>query len=271
MSYRTILVHVADDAGVEARLHAARALAFRFDAVLVGMYVAEPPFVSMGRYGEAAIYLGPEIIEAHRAANREVRDRLEASFRRICGSDATTVWSEAEGDAAVLVTAAAHTADLVIGGRGDEGAAETGRVTDHLVLAAGVPVLMLPPAVPAEFGKVVLVGWNGSREATRAAHDALPFLRLAERVILTAVGTEAAASVEPAAAMLRRHGVPVHTAQLVPADGGAGAALLAEAASQEADLLVMGAYGHSRFRELVFGGATRRVLTQAALPVLFGA
>ena len=269
MSYRTILVHVADDAGGEARLQAAWALASRFDAVLHGLHVSAAPVMTMGWYGELGTHVSTQIVEAQRAANREVSGRLRALFERVCGSDADTLWQEAEGDAAELLARAAHTADLVVAARDDEDAPETRAVVDHLAVAAGVPVLMLPPHAPAELGKVVLVGWNGSREATRAAHDALPLLRLAERVVVCAVGEPGAGSVDAAAAMLRRQGVPVEAERVEAAQGGAGATLLAEAASREADLLVMGAYGHARLRELVFGGATRHVLRQAAMPVLF--
>jgi nucleotide-binding universal stress UspA family protein len=117
----------------------------------------------------------------------------------------------------------------------------------------------------------VLVAWNGSREAARAAHDALPFLtRGAGLVVLCAVGERAAAGLDDAAAMLARHGVPVRAERVGGPDANAGEILLARAAAHGADLLVMGAYGHGRLRELVFGGANRDALRAAKLPVLFG-
>jgi nucleotide-binding universal stress UspA family protein len=88
-------------------------------------------------------------------------------------------------------------------------------------------------------------------------------------VILCAIGDKAAASLEAAAAMLRRHGLTVQPHKVVEPDGNAGEVLLAQAAAHAADLLVMGAYGHTRLREMVFGGATRHVLREATLPVLF--
>jgi nucleotide-binding universal stress UspA family protein len=142
-------------------------------------------------------------------------------------------------------------------------------VLDQLVTAAGVPVLALPPGGAGEPGQTVLAAWNGSREAARAAHDALPFLQAARRVVLCAIGTEAARSLEAAATMLRRHGVAVEPRRVDEPDGDAGEVLIAQARAEGADLLVMGAYGHARLRELVFGGATRHILTEAALPVLF--
>jgi nucleotide-binding universal stress UspA family protein len=129
---------------------------------------------------------------------------------------------------------------------------------------------MLPPGASGPFGTAIVAGWNGSREAARAVHEALPFLTAAERVVLCAVGEEAARHLEAAATALRRHRVPVHPEQVDGPDGNAGETLLARAAAHGADLLVMGAYGHGRLRELMFGGATRHVLREATLPVLFG-
>jgi nucleotide-binding universal stress UspA family protein len=266
MAYRTILVELPDDSGLEPRLQVARDLADRFKAVLIGMHVMPPLFIP-GAYGEAAAYIGPDLIEAQRTANQEIRERVQAVFRRICGADA--IWQEAEGERGDLLAEAAHTTDLVLASRAKAGATDAPDVLDQLVTAAGVPVLALPPEVSGDFGQTVLVGWNGSREAARAAHDALPFLHKAKRVILCAVGEEAAKSLGAAAAMLQRHGLAVHSQQVAEPDGDAGEILLAQAGAQSADLLVMGAYGHARLRELVFGGATRQVLRDATLPVLF--
>ena len=97
-----------------------------------------------------------------------------------------------------------------------------------------------------------------------------PSYATAERVILLAIGDTAADGVADGAAMLQRHGVAIELQRIEELDGDAGEVLLGQAAAHGADLLVMGAYGHSRLRELVFGGATRHVLREANLPVLFG-
>ena len=161
--------------------------------------------------------------------------------------------------------------NLVVAAKRELSAIDAPAVIEELILAAGVPVLMLPPDSAEAFGRTVVVGWNGSREAARALHEGLPFLRTAERAILLAIGEAGADSVEACVAMLRRHdGVTVEPQRIEGPDGDAGEVLLAQAAAHGADLLVMGAYGHSRLRELVFGGATRHVLREATLPVLFG-
>jgi nucleotide-binding universal stress UspA family protein len=269
MAYRTILVALTGDGGLEARLQSAQALARRFDALLVGMHVVPPPFIPIAD-GEAVTYVLPELIEAQRKANQEVKERVHAAFQRICGTGPSVVWQEAEGDRQRLLAEAARTADLVLAAKGDAEGMDTSGLVEQLAMAAGVPALMLPPDTSEAIGTRIIAGWNGSREAARAVHEALPFLCGAERVILCAVGAEAARSLDEAAAMLKRHGAAVQAQPIDEPDGDAGAILLAQAAAHGADLLVIGTYGHARLRELVFGGATRHVLRHATLPVLFG-
>ena len=269
MAYRTILVTLTGDSGLEARLQTAQALARRFDGALIGMHVIPPPFIPIVD-GEAVTYLAPELIEAQRQANREVKERVQAAYQRICDTGPTVVWQEAEGDPERLLAEAARTADLVLAAKGDGEGMAGSHVVEQLAIAAGVPVLMLPPDTSEVIGTSIIAGWNGSREAARTLHEALPFLCGAERVILCAVGQEAARDLEAAAAMLRRHGAAVQPQPIDEPGGDAGEILLAQAAAHGADLLVMGTYGHARLRELVFGGATRQVLRQATLPVLFG-
>lgn len=265
MGYRTILAELTSEPSARTSLPAARQLAGRFEAVLVGFHAIAAPFIPAAWEGGGSVYLAPELIEAQRDLARGIRDRVEAVFREHCGADSRAVWREAEGEVAQLLAAAARTADLVITTQGGRPT-----VSEPLVTAAGVPVLVLPSAPAGELGRRVLVGWNGSREATRAAHQALPFLAGAERVFLCALGQAAHDSLEPATTMLGRHGVAVEPIPVAAAEGAAGRALLEQAREHGADLLVVGAYGHSRMREFIFGGATRHLLDQAELPVLFG-
>lgn len=270
MAFRTVLVPVGEDKACEARLHAARVLAWRFDAALVGLHVERPqPSMPGAVYSEAGVELAARLAESYRAAVAEERAAAKALFQRVCGTGGATEWREATGEPEVIVPGIARTADLVV--TSQPGAEDGFALIEALAVSAGVPVLMLPAAGAGELGKVVLAGWNGSREATRALHDALPFLATAEQVVLCAVGEAAIATLEPATAMLRRHGVPVRAEPVQEPAGDAGATLLRQAATHGADLVVIGAYGHSRLREMVFGGATRHLLRTAALPLLLSA
>jgi nucleotide-binding universal stress UspA family protein len=172
----------------------------------------------------------------------------------------------------------ARYADLVIVGQHDP---QTGRssfatlsVAD-LALVAGRPVLVVPHAGRfATIGERVIVAWNGSREATRAVHDALPLLRAAKSVSVFSIAAQAGESPESRwpgadiAAHLSRHGVPVTTQHTIADPVSVADALLNSASDDGADLIVMGAYGRSQLRELVLGGVTRDVLRMMTVPVL---
>jgi nucleotide-binding universal stress UspA family protein len=270
MSYRSILVELATERSVAANLPVAHRLAERFDATCVAMHVTPEPFVPVPWEGGGSVYIQPSLMDAQRQAARAARDRVEAAFRQALGRETRITWSEAEGDAERLLVTAALSVDLVVATQGQSGSPETPDMADRLITAIGVPLLMVPPAAPADLGETVLVGWNGSREAARAVHEALPFLVRATRVLMCAVGDTGAASFEAAVGMLRRHGVPVEPLTRNDRDSAAGEALLASAQEQRADLLVMGSFGRPRLRELIFGGATHHMLREARLPVLFG-
>lgn len=269
MAYRTILVDLTASRPVGPRAAAARDLASRFGAALIGLHAVPEPFVPAGLYGESSGSIAAELIAAQIAAAREATERAHIVFRDVCGDGPDNVWRAAEGDPGRLLAEAARTTDLVVTEKGEAGELDPFGAIEHLALAAGVPVLVLPPGGAPVPGRTVLVGWNGSREATRALHGALPLLANAERVILCAVGA-ARHTLEDARLMLCRHQLSVEPRHLDRPDGTAGEALLAQAEADGADLLVIGAYGHTRLRELVFGGATRHVLHTANLPVLLG-
>lgn len=145
-----------------------------------------------------------------------------------------------------------------------------------LILAVGLPCIVVPPE-PVQMVSLsrIAVAWNGAPEAIRAVHAALPMLQRADDVLLLRGAPREAfqeVSWKPPFdidAYLRRHGIRARSQDLASSDQGAGEALLEQAESFRADLLVMGAYGRSRFSEWALGGATRHVLWNARLPVLF--
>lgn len=270
MTYRTILLELRDEPASEARVRVAAALAGRLGAELVGIHVAPLPTVPVG-LGEASAYVDAEVIEAQREANRAIQERVRLDFERARDPDVpgrTLLIEDVYGTALVE---AARTVDLTILGpaRAEGEGAVSPPPVDEVLIHAGGPVLVLPPG-PARLPPMrALVGWNGSRQAARAMKDALPLLVEAEEVIVLTLGEDVSRSLEAAAAMLGRHGARVRT-ELRPEQGATGAQLLDLADELGADLLVMGAYSHSRLREAVFGGATHEILGTARLPVLFG-
>jgi nucleotide-binding universal stress UspA family protein len=170
----------------------------------------------------------------------------------------------------------ARYADLVVLGQTDpdtSGLSILRQLPEHLALHGGRPVLVVPFAGTfTHLDRHALVAWDGSRAATRAVTDALPLLRRSARVTLAVFNPDHTRGEEPGADIalyLARHGVRVEVLRQTTAPGvDVGNALLSLAADTGADLLVMGAYGHQRWREIVLGGVTRRVLQTMTLPVL---
>jgi nucleotide-binding universal stress UspA family protein len=244
-------------------------------AHLTGAFVWPP----MSAEGSAAYLRGRAIKELIASYNAEVGQReksLRESFERAASrSGLQAEWRSVRHLMARDMVAHARYADLAIVGRPDP-VGQEGIPLDlpqTLVLASGRPVILLPPEPPASAGRRVLIGWNAEREATRAVADALPFLARADAVELLVVDHERTGEhgEEPGADIARhlaRHGVQVDVRTMSSGGEGVGRVLLSRAAAFGADLVVMGAYGHSRLTEIVFGGATRTVLHEAGLPVL---
>ena len=143
----------------------------------------------------------------------------------------------------------------------------------RVLLTAASPMLLVPPKWEGSFRQErILVAWNSTQESMRALRAAVPFLREAEMVcLIDGASDELPGFAQPPLPVrdwLTRQGVKLHSVQPFPATTKAGVALLDQANAMHADLLVMGAWGHSRLSELVLGGTTRHVLEHAKLPVL---
>jgi nucleotide-binding universal stress UspA family protein len=273
MAYKTILVHLDHRPRSDVRLALAHQLAQEFDAHLVGLFA--PGNARLPSYAQAEG--GPllrDLLEKRRA---EILAEAEARFRKFAQRNGgeRAEWRPSQSDPAAAVRLSARYADLVVAGQpeaDDEG--ELRGLADELTLSAGRPVLFVPYA--GQFPKVgerVLVAWDGGREAARAVSDALPFLQRAKAVEVTVFDPERSYrhGQEPGADIglyLSRHGVKVQVARQSGAAFDVGSQILSRAADISADLIVMGAYGHARVRELVLGGVTRSLLEAMTVPVL---
>jgi nucleotide-binding universal stress UspA family protein len=281
MAMKDILVHLDGTPRAGVRLDAAATLAAAHGAHLTGVYVIElasPTLFYGDPGGFADVRLIEEMLQNMRAAataeSRPVEERFRERLRRdgIAGE-----WRRAEGRAAETVALHARYADLAIVGQHDpKDAALTsaGQIPTVALLSSGRPVLVLPYAGTfATLGERVLVAWKSSREAARALNDALPLLRRAQAVTVLAVNPESGVAGDgdtPAADIalhLARHGVTAEAAHTSATEVSDGDALLNYASDMDADLIVAGGYGHSRMRELAFGGVTRTLLTTMTVPV----
>lgn len=276
MSIKNILIHIDDSGQVDSRLDVAVALARTHDAHLAAVYAVPEAFIPP--YADGG-YVPADLIESQAERAREqaaaARTRFEEHMGRV-GMESE--WREAEGYAADVVGLNAKYADLTVVGQADPDDPKNypnPGLPAEVALGAGRPVLVVPYiGTSQEVGKNVLVAWNGSREATRAVNDALPILERADKVTVLAVNPRSGGSDHgdvPSADIalhLARHGVKAEAAQTVSSDIDVGDVILSRISDLGADLAVMGAYGHSRMRELMMGGVTRDLLRHMTIPVL---
>ena len=276
MSFKDLLVVVDHGRNCPARVDLAVRLARDHDAHLTGLYVSTLSSV----HPSVLAQFPPEVRALQKGALREAADRARTLFTEGVergGLGLTTEWREAEGDVGDVAALHARYVDLTVIGQTDPDDIPLGAARDlpeRVILGAGRPVLVVPYAGRfATIGERVLLAWNATREATRAANDALPFLRRATRVAVLSVnprggpGGHGAVPGADIALHLARHGVRAEAASIATDEVGIDDMLLSQAADSGADLIVMGAYGHSRLGELVLGGATRHILRQITVPV----
>jgi nucleotide-binding universal stress UspA family protein len=225
----------------------------------------------------------PEMLETfeQEAANRQ--KRAELAFRDFCEAERLLVsadpsaslpsadWRIETGDEAYWVAEHGRAADLIVLGRYGHGAPGTMDVVEAAMMESGRPVLIAPNQARRELSGVVAIAWKDRREAARAIAAAQPFLQVASKVVILSVSEETRSN-ESSCERLRRalswQNSATSVNWLKPERRPPVETLLVAAHSVNADVLVMGGYSHSRTREIIFGGFTRRILSDADLPVL---
>ncbi|HWF01250.1 MAG TPA: universal stress protein [Caulobacteraceae bacterium] len=272
MTYKTLLVHAEPGPGADTRLKLAIGVAHMFRSKVIGLGAeACYPVVASG-YGATDAM----VIEATREQIAADLVKAKARFERTMAAagDLESSWLVGYDLPATELARHAGAADMVIASRPVRGArpADTPNAAS-LVLTAGVPVLFVGATDKPLEASRVLVAWKNTRECRRALSDALPFLMRAEKVALAAVEGEAQPAdrsvLEAVAARLARHGVDVEIQTLTKGRRAVAEALEMAAGRFGADLVVMGAYGHSRLQEWVLGGATEDTLVDSSKYVLF--
>jgi len=260
-TYDSILVHVQHGLTSSHRTELAASIASRFGARLIGMGAAavEPLAVAEPFAADITVQLYQQMRQQLQAD----LDSAESAFRR----DAAGVeheWRRAEAEPALAIARAARAADLVATGAEQRGERSIYTQADPIdvVMSAGRPVLIAPAGAAHLQAKKVVVAWKDTREARRAVADALPFLVRAEEVVVQAICPEneveaATRSASDVAAALSRRGARARSHVVGAPDGSVADELNAEAMAIGADLIVAGAYGHSRAAEWIFGGVTR--------------
>lgn len=277
MTYKSVLAVLDNSRHLPGVVSVAADITQRFDAHLVGLYDVH---AELQRHELQEPWVALKA-EASAAKLAEQARQCEASFTQYTRAvlQAPAEFRRADQDPLGAVCLHARYADIVVIGQHDPEDRPTGTpstLVERAVLAVGCPVLVVPyysSAYP-NLGRNVLVAWNGTREAVRAVRDALPLLERASNVVVMAVNPVSSRSEHgevPGADLARylaRHGVNAEARASVATDIGVGEELLARASDLGSDLLVMGAYGHSRLQELVMGGVTQTLMRHMTLPVL---
>jgi nucleotide-binding universal stress UspA family protein len=275
MGMKDILVHVNVSKHCPSRLEIAAHLAQAFDAHLTGLYTSA--------VGDVQFFMMEEMVSNAASTRRawwaQMRDKRKVEFDALLrDSGVAADWIEVENDVAAMVPYHARYADLTIVGQIDPGELlplPEYNIPEDVALASGRPALVVPYAGSfATVGRRVLIGWNGSAQSARAVNDAFPFLRRAEKVTILTVnpdGVRKSKGDRPGAqiaAHLSRHGIKADARELSVEDVDLDDAILSQASDDGADLIVMGAYGHARAREIVLGGATRALFKGMTVPIL---
>lgn len=276
MSLKQILVQTGVDKGAGRRAAIAADLAQRFEAKLTGVFL-EPAlpstYLGAGIEGAPPAAVLKDLEDAHRRTVQANVKTARSAFEQ-AGGAAAVEWRELDGGSPAALIAAARTADLLIMAGPTENTREgVFAPADTVALAAGAPVLVVPDTGSGQsVGRNILVAWNGSREAARAVRDALPLLSRADHVAGVIVDhPEAARDGErQLETLLRRHGCRSVSVQRLPEGGQPPSEVILQHAAHVvgADLIVMGLYGHSRFREFILGGVSREMLNDSPIPLL---
>lgn len=273
MAIRDIVVCTDNSRSLKATIGVAADVAIRHRAHLTGFQVI--PTLAVPAY---ALYpVGPDVLEAQRQAAEDRAQQARTVFEDATASmKATCGWRQVEGDPAREICAQSHYADLVVMSQPDAHDPDSlsQQVVEDVLLGSSAPVLIIPYiGHSSDPPRQVMIAWDGSRESARAAHDALAFISEANQVSVVTVsknggdrGTTAAGT--ELAEHLARHGFAVSCREVPAGNLSTGDSLLSLCADESTDLLVMGAYGHTRLREVVLGGATDHLLRHMTVPVL---
>jgi nucleotide-binding universal stress UspA family protein len=266
MRFKTIVAILQNEQDAERVLDCAIPLADRFESHLIGIHAEALPVP----YTSATGFPDTEFLQVSADMNRERAEKLQALFLgRIEKTGLSFEWRSLEsfsGDSALTGISSVRAADLIIAAQRETGGDPSADV-DTLVYDAGRPVLVVPHEGPlVTTFKHVLLAWNGSKEAARAAFDALPFIIEAEKTDILVIDppdtlddNSETAGAEIAAA-LSRHGATVSVSVQQSGNASIDDVIQTRIAETGADLLVLGAYSHSWLRQLLFGGVTRTVL-----------
>lgn len=274
MEIRDILLFLHAGASNAAALQIATGLARRHGAAITGCCLCADPAASIADSYAIGYAGAADVLDRRSAKVAAVAEPIKTAFQSAAAEAGVVAdWSTPDpNEPPEALALRARFFDLAITARAEVSHHPARRLAEEVALGGGAPCLLAPGAAESAALSRVVVAWNGSAQAKRALDDALPLLKAAAAVQLLVLGDAPGwlefCSPEQMVRRLARHDVDAEL-RITPRDGeGHGGDLAAACAAFDADLLVMGAYSHARGGEVLFGGATRDVLAEFAIPVL---
>jgi nucleotide-binding universal stress UspA family protein len=274
--FKDLMVHLDGTDEDEVRLAHAESIAARFEAHLTGLCINPIPEYGSAFAGEPGFVVADTVIQLEERARTEgevVLARLKDRFARIDVPNEVRSILDFASDVPKLAASEARWADLFVASapyrNGNSFVGD--RIFEAVLFGAGHSIYVVPPGCKVRRDlRNVIVAWQDTRESARGVAEALPFLRASTHtriVTVDAEGDRGEAAID-IAGHLDRHGVNVEITAIDAGEKTVAEVLIDEARKMSADLIVMGAYGHSRFREWILGGATREMLETSDVPVL---
>jgi nucleotide-binding universal stress UspA family protein len=261
---KSILLPVFGDPGLESRLQAALVIARQFGAHLTCLQTFPDAGLAVGGFGEVAVYY-TKLVEEIEQAQRAERAALDA---RLANDDVSWSWVQFGLDPAHALTSQGRLSDLIVLSNVAGASLPPGPEPANVVLRSPVPSLVVPEkAAPLDPAAPVMIAWNGSPEVAAAVRGALPLLKGTAVFLVEAGDPDRDYPAGAAAAYLSRYDIHARIEGVKP-KGEINETLFATAHGLSAGLIVMGAYGHTRLREAMFGGATRDMLGRSPVPLL---
>ena len=281
---RTILVNLEISPVLDSALRCALLVAKRFGSYIEGLHMrpGQPDIIAAGADGFVAA--APDLVASFEREARERAERARTAFEAFMaenglprasavppGGGTSADWRIEVTSGHGAVGSLGRVFDLVVMGRPlSDSASPSMAALETALFESGRPLLIAPPKPPESMGEHILIAWNCSTETARTVGFAMPMLQLAKRITVLTVqrGTVPGPSAAELARNLQRHGLEVEWREVAPGDRSVGDAILYEAQTCGADLILKGAYTQSRLRQMIFGGATSQILAAAELPVV---
>lgn len=281
MKLKKILVCVDSSAESLARVETAFNLAAAGGAsvtAVLPIHIEIPAIPTSTMHG--GWYMGEKIIAKSREQAMQSAKMIEEACKLLAEQYQQDLeWKQKEGDVALIVSEEARYHDLLLLGKPDPAHTSPSyrNSLNSILVESGTQCLVMPDAAPGfrNTAQKILIAWDGGREAAQAVRGSIHFLHQSDEIfILTAYrGGDDKSAMEHMnqrlIELLSAHNIEARTLMVQQEGVSSGKSILKQATAIEADLIVMGAYGHSRFREIILGGATRYLLQHAAVPVLF--